>query len=46
MLSNPYENWKKDVALASMSRVIEIDLKEVMEEDIPKALVPERGTLT
>lgn len=46
VLSNPFENWKTDVALAAISRVIEIDLKEVIEEDeIPKPLVPEGGAL-
>ena len=46
VLSNPFENWKTDVALHAISRVIEIDLKEtILEQDIPKPLVPEGGTL-
>ncbi len=46
VLSNPFENWKTDVALHAISRVIEIDLKEtILEEEIPKALVPEAGSL-
>ena len=46
VLSNPFENWKTDVALHAISRVIEIDLKEVIEEQhIPAPLVPENGAL-
>lgn len=46
VLSNPFENWKTDVALHAISRVIEIDLKELISEDvIPEPLVPVKGSL-
>ena len=46
VLSNPFENWKTDVALHAISRVIEIDLKEIIEEEtIPAPLTPEKGSL-
>lgn len=46
VLSNPFENWKTDVALHAISRVIEIDLKEIIaEESIPQPLVPQNGAL-
>ncbi|NND94045.1 MAG: hydrogenase [Flavobacteriales bacterium] len=47
VLSRPFENWNTDVALDSITRTIEIDLKEVMkEEDSPKMLEPVKGVLT
>jgi len=46
VLSRPFENWSTDVALDSIARVIEIDLKEAMNEtDVPKALTPIDGVL-
>jgi putative membrane protein len=46
VLSRPFENWSTDVALDSISRTIEIDLKEVLgETDIPEMLKPNKGVL-
>lgn len=46
VLSRPFENWGTDVALDSISRTIEIDLKEAIgEKEIPEMLKPVRGIL-
>lgn len=46
VMSNPFENWKTDVALDAISTVIEIDLKETVgDQDIPTAKQPEKGAL-
>lgn len=46
VLSNPFENWKTDVALHAISRVIEIDLKEIIKEnDIPAPLQAKGGAI-
>ncbi|NNC84157.1 MAG: hydrogenase [Flavobacteriales bacterium] len=46
VLSRPFENWNTDVALDSITRTIEIDLKEAMnEEHVPEMLQPVDGVL-
>lgn len=46
VMSNPFENWKTDVALTAICTVIEIDLKETIgDEDVPVLMKPENGAL-
>ncbi len=46
VLAMPFENIKTDVALNTICRVIEIDLKEIIGfENIPPPLKPEKGVL-
>jgi putative membrane protein len=46
VMSLPFENLKTDVALTSISNVIEIDLKEIIDaEDIPEKTKPKGGAI-
>tara|TARA_R110002096_G_scaffold394029_1_gene589226 strand:- start:149 stop:526 length:378 start_codon:yes stop_codon:yes gene_type:complete len=46
VMSNPFENWKTDVALSAISNVIEIDLKEIIDDkDVPTKMQPEDGSI-
>ncbi len=46
VMSNPFENWKTDVALSAISNVIEIDLKEIIDDkDVPAKMQPEDGSI-
>ncbi len=46
VMSNPFENWKTDVALHAISTVIEIDLKETIgDADVPEMKKPLGGAL-
>jgi putative membrane protein len=46
VMSSPFENWKTDVALSAISNIIEIDLKEIIEDpDVPLKIQPENGAL-
>ena len=46
VMSRPFAGWKTDVALTSICKTIEIDLKEVIgDTDIPEALKPKGGAL-
>jgi putative membrane protein len=46
VMSNPFKNWKTDVALDSITRVIEIDLLETIGEgDVPKPVMEKRGAI-
>jgi len=46
VMSNPFENWKTDVAISAISNVIEIDFKEIIDDkDIPSKLQPENGSI-
>ena len=43
---NPFEGTYNDVPISSISRTIEIDLKEMLgEQDIPPAMQPVDGML-
>lgn len=46
VLSRPFDNIKTDVALSTICRTIEIDLKEIIrDENIPEPIKPKRGVL-
>jgi len=46
VMSNPFANWKTDVALDSICNTIEIDLIEAIgEKDKPEKLKPHKGAL-
>jgi len=46
VMSNPFENWKTDVALSAISTLIEVDLKETIgDSDVPKLKQPVDGAL-
>jgi putative membrane protein len=46
VMSQPFANWKTDVALDSITNTIEIDLVEAIgEKDIPEKLKPTKGFL-
>jgi putative membrane protein len=43
---NPFEGSANDVPISNISRTIEIDLKEMLDEtNIPPAIVPENNIL-
>ena len=45
-MSSPFQNWKTDVPLSAISTVIEIDLKEIIEDlDVPDPLKEHGGAL-
>lgn len=44
---NPFEGTGNDVPITTMSRGIEIDLRDMLnEEDLPSAILPENNILT
>jgi putative membrane protein len=46
VMSNPFENWKTDVAMSAISTVIEVDLKETIgDENVPELKQPVDGAL-
>jgi putative membrane protein len=46
VLASPFDNMKTDVALDAICRIIEIDLKEIInEEAVPAPLKPVDGVL-
>jgi len=46
VMSKPFANWKTDVALTSICRVIEVDLLEIIgETDIPEYEKPKGGAI-
>lgn len=46
VMSKPFANWKTDVAMTSICRVIEIDLLEILhEKDLPDLEKPKGGAL-
>ncbi len=46
VMSNPFENWKTDVALSAISNVIEIDLKEIIEDkEVPAKMEAKNGSI-
>jgi putative membrane protein len=46
VMSKPFANWKTDVALTSICRVIEVDLLEIINEtDIPEYEKPKGGAI-
>lgn len=45
-MSSPFQNWKTDVPLSAISTIIEIDLKEIIQdENIPSKLKENNGAL-
>lgn len=45
-MSSPFQNWKTDVPLTSISNIIEIDLKEIIEDlEVPEKLQEKDGAL-
>lgn len=46
VLARPFDNIKTDVALNTICRTIEIDLKEIIrDENVPEPIKPKRGVL-
>jgi ion channel-forming bestrophin family protein len=46
VLSSPFENYNTDVAMSAICTIIEIDLKEVInEKNVPEPLQPVKGVL-
>ncbi len=46
VMSKPFANWKTDVALTSICKVIEVDLKEIIgDKDIPEYEQPKGGAI-